>query len=52
MYDIDARDSQIVLAQEDEYLEEVRARAATYVRSRAVDEVEAQTFLDMLGIPA
>jgi len=27
-----------------------RAQAATYVRSRAVDEVEAQIFLDMLGI--
>ena len=51
MYDMDRRARQMVLAQDDQ-LEELRAQAATYVRSRAVDEVEAQVFLDMLGISA
>ena len=49
MYEIDRRAQQIVLAQ-DGQLEELRAQAATYVRSSAVDEVEALLFLDMLGI--
>jgi hypothetical protein len=52
MYDMERRARQVVLAQEGDQLEELRAQAATYVRSRAVDEAEAQTFLDMLGIPA
>lgn len=50
MYDMDRSARQVVLAQEDEYLEGVRAQAATYVCSRAVDETEAQIFLDMLGL--
>jgi hypothetical protein len=41
---------QQVLEPEGELLEEYRAGAATYVRSRAVDELEAQLFLDMLGL--
>jgi hypothetical protein len=49
MYDMDRTARQIVLAQDDQ-LEGVQAQAATYVRSRAVDEVEAQVFLEMLGI--
>jgi len=44
------RMTQQVLEQEGEQLEGLRARAATYVRSRAVDEVEALLFLDMLGL--
>jgi hypothetical protein len=50
MSDDVGRMGQQVLAQEGEQLEGVRVQAATYVRSRAVDEVEAQTFLDMLGL--
>jgi hypothetical protein len=50
VYDIDRRAQQMILARESEYLEGVRAQAATYVRSRAVDEAEAQVFLDMLGL--
>ena len=46
------RMDQQVLVQEGDQLEELRARAATYVRSRAADEAEAQIFLDMLGISA
>jgi hypothetical protein len=42
--------NQQVLEQESEHLEELQAQAVTYVRSHAVDEVEAQTFLDMLGL--
>ena len=42
MYDRDPRAQQMILAQEGSQLEELRARAATYVRSRAVDEVEAR----------
>ena len=44
------RMTQQVLEQEGEQLEGLRAQAATYVRSRAVDEVEALLFLDMLGL--
>ena len=50
MSDDVGRMGQQVLEQEGEQLEGVRARATTYVRSRAVDETEAQMFLDMLGL--
>jgi hypothetical protein len=44
------RMTQQVLEWEGKHLRETQAEAATYVRSHAVDKLEAQMFLDMLGL--